>query len=99
MIRVDKLPQMPEQGWPCQCPRCERVREASRAIMAARQPGQIGGQPAFDQDGHTDSPPCGTPAAWRAHYRRGEEPDQACRDAWNTYRRYRRKELKRAEGN
>ncbi len=34
--------------------------------------------------------PCGTPAAYQRHHRHGEEPCEACVDAWNAYhRRYR----------
>lgn len=35
--------------------------------------------------------PCGTMAAFRRHYRRGEKPCQACRDAFNLYERMRKK--------
>lgn len=33
---------------------------------------------------------CGTPAAYTRHKRRGEDVDEACRTAWNTYQRERR---------
>lgn len=44
--------------------------------------------------------PCGTPAAFRRHYRNGQKPCQACREAFNLYQqrvtdeRRRRKEAK-----
>lgn len=31
--------------------------------------------------------PCGTPAAYRRHYRKGQKPCQRCRDAFNAAKR------------
>jgi hypothetical protein len=42
-----------------------------------------------------DSPsvlPCGTPAAYRRHYKKGEKPCQACREGYNASRRNRSRE-------
>lgn len=42
--------------------------------------------------------PCGTPAAFKRHLRAGEEPCEACRRAWNEYKRARRAMDKRSAG-
>ena len=46
------------------------------------------GRPAFR--------PCGTLAAWRRHYRHGETPCQACKQAWSRWWQDRGSALRRA---
>ena len=78
MIRVDKLPQMPEAGWSCRCPRCERIREYSRQIMATRAAGlELKAPP-----GRQQAPVrCGTPSGYTRHIKKREAACEACKAA------------------
>ena len=61
----------------------ERADLAKRTAAAQPEPEEPKSQPRWA--GHEQSP-CGTPAAYRRHFRRGENPCAACKDADRLHR-------------
>jgi hypothetical protein len=78
---------------------CYACRQRARALIAVLYPDAMPAREVLSRTRVATLQPCGTPAAYARHIKRGEEPCDPCREANNAYaRHYRRRRKRKSTG-